>query len=85
MRRFFCVMALLCCTFSFMGCIQDVEQKSSVQLLFPNPNSGIWKYVGQLCEKLIRDGQGKNFNLPGAIVGVCCENGDIHEKFFMLN
>ncbi|MBQ7196843.1 MAG: 4'-phosphopantetheinyl transferase superfamily protein [Synergistaceae bacterium] len=43
------------------------------------------EWSGVDCEKLIRDGQGKNFNLPGAIVGVCCENGGIHEKVFMLN
>lgn len=54
MRKLFLV---LCLVFSVLisGCAQDDGEKSKVELLFPNPNSGIWKYVGQLCEELIRE------------------------------
>lgn len=54
MRKLFLV---LCLVFSVLisGCAQDASEKNKVELLFPNPNSGIWKYVGQLCEKLIRE------------------------------
>lgn len=54
MRKIFLALCLVLCTL-LSGCVQDAEQKSNVQLLFPNPNSGIWKYVGQLCEKLMRE------------------------------
>ena len=54
MRKIFLALCLILCTL-LSGCAQDAEQKSNVQLLFPNPNSGIWKYVGQLCEKLMRE------------------------------
>lgn len=54
MRKIFLALCLILCTL-LSGCAQNAEQKSNVQLLFPNPNSGIWKYVGQLCEKLMRE------------------------------
>jgi len=53
-RKIFLALCLILCTL-LSGCAQNAEQKSNVQLLFPNPNSGIWKYVGQLCEKLMRE------------------------------
>ena len=46
---------------------------------------GLREWSNVDCEKLIRDGQGRNFNLPGAIVGVCCEKVEMPEKIFMLN
>ena len=37
------------------GCMGDDNTKSSVQILFPNPSSGIWKHVGELCAQLMRE------------------------------
>lgn len=54
MQKFFLVLCLSICIV-LTGCINESEQKHSVQLLFPNPSSGIWKYVGELCAQLIRE------------------------------
>lgn len=54
MRKIFFVLCLALCTI-LSGCVQDADQKSNVQLLFPNPSSGIWKYVGETCAKLMRE------------------------------
>lgn len=54
MRKIFLVICLALCTI-LTGCADDGGQKNTVQLLFPNPNSGIWKYVGELCAKLMRE------------------------------
>lgn len=54
MRKIFLVLCLAFCAL-LTGCTEDTDQKSSVQLLFPNPNSGIWKYVGELCAQLMRE------------------------------
>ena len=54
MRKIFLVICLALCTI-LSGCGSDVGQKSNIQLLFPNPNSGIWKYVGELCAQLMRE------------------------------
>ena len=54
MRKIFLILCLALCTV-LSGCADDGGQKNTVQLLFPNPNSGIWKYVGDLCAKLMRE------------------------------
>lgn len=54
MRKIFLVICLSLCTI-LTGCADDGGQKNTVQLLFPNPNSGIWKYIGELCAKLMRE------------------------------
>lgn len=54
MRKFFLILCLALCTV-LSGCSEDAEQKNTVQLLFPNPSSGIWKYVGELCAQLMRE------------------------------
>ena len=54
MRKIFLILCLALCAV-LSGCGEDVGQKNSVQLLFPNPNSGIWKYVGELCAQLMRE------------------------------
>lgn len=54
MRKIFLVLCLAFCAF-LTGCADEVGQKSTVQLLFPNPNSGIWKYIGELCARLMRE------------------------------
>ncbi|MBR3747836.1 MAG: sugar-binding protein [Selenomonadaceae bacterium] len=54
MRKIFLILCLAFCTIA-TGCTNESEQKASVQLLFPNPNSGIWKYIGELCAKLMRE------------------------------
>lgn len=54
MRKIFLVICLAICAV-LTGCGEDVGQKARVELLFPNPNSGIWKYVGELCAKLMRE------------------------------
>ena len=59
MRKIFFVLCLALCSV-LTGCTEDAEQKSSVQLVFPNPNSGIWKYVGELCAQLMREA---NYNV----------------------
>ena len=59
MRKIFLILCLALCTV-LSGCGDDGGQKNTVQLLFPNPNSGIWKYVGDLCAKLMREA---NYNV----------------------
>lgn len=54
MRKIFLVICLAICAV-LSGCAEEVGQKDTVQLLFPNPNSGIWKYVGELCARLMRE------------------------------
>jgi putative multiple sugar transport system substrate-binding protein len=54
MRKIFLILCLIICAV-VSGCGNNVEQKNSVQLLFPNPNSGIWKYVGEQCAQLMRE------------------------------
>ena len=54
MRKIFLILCLALCAV-LSGCGEDVGQKSTVQLLFPNPNSGIWKYVGETCAQLMRE------------------------------
>lgn len=54
MRKIFLALCLAVCTI-LTGCADDGGQKNTVQLLFPDPNSGIWKYVGELCAKLMRE------------------------------
>lgn len=54
MRKIFLILCLALCTV-LTGCTDDVGQKNTVQLLFPNPSSGIWKYVGELCAQLMRE------------------------------
>lgn len=54
MRKIFLILCLILCT-ALTGCIDEGGQKNSVQLLFPNPNSGIWKYIGELCAQLMRE------------------------------
>lgn len=54
MRRLLLILCLVLCT-ALSGCGEDSERKNSVQLLFPNPESGIWKYVGETCAKLTRE------------------------------
>lgn len=54
MRKIFLILLMTLCTV-LTGCTDDAGQKSSVQLLFPNPSSGIWKYVGELCAQLMRE------------------------------
>lgn len=54
MRKIFLVIFLLMAT-TLTGCGEDVNQKEKIQLLFPNPKSGIWQYVGELCAKLMRE------------------------------
>lgn len=53
MRKIFLVMCLMMCTM-LSGCGQEAPS-NSVQLLFPNSSSGIWGYVGKLCEQLLRE------------------------------
>ena len=53
-RKIFLILCLAVCALSG-GCIDDGDKKDSVQLLFPNPSSGIWKYVGELCAQLMRE------------------------------
>ena len=53
-RKFLSIFTLAVCVI-LSGCTEDSGQKNSVQLLFPNPNSGIWKYVGELCAQLMRE------------------------------
>lgn len=54
MRKIFLILSLVFCV-ALSGCTEDSGQRPSVQLLFPNPNSGIWKYVGELCAQLMRE------------------------------
>lgn len=54
MRKIFLILCLALCT-ALTGCTDEAGQKNTVQLLFPNPNSGIWKYVGELCAQLMRE------------------------------
>lgn len=54
MRKICLIVLLVLCT-ALSGCADGSNEKSSVQLLFPNPNSGIWKYVGELCAQLMRE------------------------------
>lgn len=54
MRKILLVMCVALCAV-LSGCGEDVGQKNTIQLLFPNPNSGIWKYVGELCAQLMRE------------------------------
>lgn len=54
MRNVFVILFLVLCT-ALSGCADRSDEKSSVQLLFPNPSSGIWKYVGELCAQLMRE------------------------------
>lgn len=54
MRKIFLILGLILCTLA-TGCTDNSGQKASVQLLFPNPTSGIWKYIGKSCEKLVRE------------------------------
>ena len=53
-RKIFLILCLALCT-ALTGCADDSDQKSSIELLFPNPSSGIWKYVGELCAQLMRE------------------------------
>lgn len=59
MRKIFSILCLAFCIV-LSGCLEDGGQKNTVQLLFPNPNSGIWKYVGELCAQLMREA---NYNV----------------------
>lgn len=59
MRKIFLILCLAFCTV-LSGCAEEAESKNNVQLLFPNPNSGIWKYVGDLCAQLLREA---NYNV----------------------
>ena len=54
MRKIFLILCLALCTV-ITGCTDEAGQKNTVQLLFPNPSSGIWKYVGELCAQLMRE------------------------------
>lgn len=54
MRKIFLILCLALCALT-SGCIDEGAQKNSVQILFPNPNSGIWKYIGELCANLMRE------------------------------
>lgn len=54
MKKFLVTLCLIICAVA-AGCAEDDAQKNSVQLLFPNPNSGIWKHVGDLCAQLMRE------------------------------
>ena len=54
MRKIFLILCLALCTV-LTGCTDEAGQKNTVQLLFPNPSSGIWKYVGELCAQLMRE------------------------------
>ena len=54
MRKIILILCLALCTVT-AGCAGDVSEKNSVQLLFPNPTSGIWKHVGELCAKLMSE------------------------------
>ncbi len=54
MRKIFLAICLAVCTL-LTGCADDGGQKNTVQLLFPDPNSGIWKYIGELCAQLLRE------------------------------
>ena len=54
MRKIFLILCLAVCAI-LTGCGDEGINKNSVQLLFPNPNSGIWKYVGELCAQLMRE------------------------------
>ena len=53
-RKIFLILFLALCTVA-TGCTDESGQKASVQLLFPNTNSGIWKYVGESCARLMRE------------------------------
>lgn len=59
MRKIFLMMSLAFCVL-LSGCGDESNQKASVQLLFPNPNSGIWGYVGKLCAQLMSEA---NYNV----------------------
>ena len=54
MRKIFLSLSLILCV-ALSGCAEESGQRPSVQLLFPNPSSGIWKYVGELCAQLMRE------------------------------
>ena len=54
MRKIFLMLCLAVCAV-LSGCADEIGQRHTVQLLFPNPNSGIWKYVGELCAQLLRE------------------------------
>ncbi|MBR1807323.1 MAG: sugar-binding protein [Selenomonadaceae bacterium] len=54
MRKIFLSLCLAFCVV-LSGCADEGNSKSTVQLLFPNPDSGIWKYIGQLCAQLMRE------------------------------
>lgn len=54
MRKIFLMLCLAVCA-ALSGCSEEIGQRHTVQLLFPNPNSGIWKYVGELCAQLLRE------------------------------
>lgn len=54
MRKILVAICLAVCTI-LTGCADDGGQKNTVQLLFPDPNSGIWKHVGELCANLLRE------------------------------
>ena len=54
MRKIFLILCVAFCTI-LTGCADEVGQKNTVQLLFPNPSSGIWKYVGELCARLMQE------------------------------
>lgn len=58
-RKIFLILCLAFC-FVLSGCTDESGQKASVQLLFPNTNSGIWKYVGETCAKLMSEA---NYNV----------------------
>lgn len=54
MRKIFLILCLTVCTV-LSGCGEDVAQKNSVQIVFPTTTSGIWKYIGELCARLMRE------------------------------
>ena len=54
MRKIFLMLCLAVCAV-LSGCADEIGQRHTVQLLFPNPNSGIWKYVGELCAQLLKE------------------------------
>ena len=54
MRKIFLILCLTACTL-MTGCTDDANQKDRVEILFPTTNSGIWKYIGELCAQLMRE------------------------------
>ena len=54
MRKILLILCLAVCAV-LSGCGDDLNQKARVEILFPTTNSGIWKYIGELCAQLMRE------------------------------